>query len=180
LYNFEYNAANAFFLRRLPMRCYFLRHGLAVDAGEWGSTDFDRPLTREGRERMKAAAKTIAALRLNIDVIVTSPLVRAKQTATFVAKRLELEDRLVEDARLAGGFGLSDLGEILAEHRTAEAIMLVGHEPGMSRTVGEMVGGANIDFKPGSLACVNVPEPASPGSTLLWLIPSKVLALTLQ
>jgi phosphohistidine phosphatase len=159
------------------MRCYFLRHGLAVDAGEWSGADFDRPLTRQGLERMTLAAKTIAALRLDVEIIITSPLIRAKQTATIVAKRLKLEDRLVEDERLAGGFGSSELAEILAEHRTADAVLLVGHEPGLSRIIGELVGGANIDFKPGSLACVNVPDPASLVGTLVWLVPAKVLAL---
>jgi phosphohistidine phosphatase len=162
------------------MRCYFLRHGLAIDATEWSGEDFDRPLTRQGCDRMTRAAKTIAALRLNVDVIVTSPLVRAKQTATIVAKRLKLQDRLVEDERLGEGFGLSYLAQVLAEHRTEDAVMLVGHEPGMSRTVGEMVGGANLDFKPGSLACVDVPDPAGLAGALVWLVPAKVLALTLQ
>jgi phosphohistidine phosphatase len=150
------------------MKCYFLRHGLAVDAGEWSGADFDRPLTPQGHERMTLAAKTIANLGVNVDVMLTSPLVRAVQTATIVAKRLKLQDRLVEDARLAGGFGLSTLAEILAERRTLDA---------MSRTAGELVGGANIDFKPGSLACVDVPDPASLGGTLLWLVPAKILAL---
>jgi phosphohistidine phosphatase len=162
------------------MTCYFLRHGSAVDAGEWSGADFDRPLTRQGHDRITRAAKTIDGLRLNLDVIVTSPLVRAKQTATIVAKRLKLQDHLVEDERLGGGFGLSYLAELLAEHRAADAVMLVGHEPGMSRTVGEMVGGANIDFKPGSLASVDVPDPATLSGTLVWLVPAKVLALTLQ
>jgi phosphohistidine phosphatase len=161
------------------MRCYFLRHGLAVDAGEWSGTDFDRPLSGEGQERLKLAAKTLAALQPKIDVIVTSPLVRAKQTATIVAKRLKLQDRLVEDERLGGGFGLSNLGEILAEHSTAGAIMLVGHEPGISRTVGEIVGGARLDFKPGTLACVNVPDPATLEGELVWLVTAKILAQSL-
>jgi phosphohistidine phosphatase len=152
---------------------------LAVDAAEWTGADFDRPLAREGRDRMTQAAKALAVLRLKLDVIVTSPLVRAKQTATIVAKRLKLEDRLVEDPRLGGGFGTSELAEVLTEHRTANAVMLVGHEPSMSRIVGELVGGADIDFKPGSLACVNVPDPATLRGTLLWLIPAKVLTLTL-
>jgi phosphohistidine phosphatase len=161
------------------MRCYFLRHGLAVDAGECSGTDFDRPLTGEGQERLKLAAKTLAALQPKIDVIVTSPLVRAKQTATIMAKRLKLQDRLVEDERLGGGFGLSYLAEVLAEHSTAGAIMLVGHEPGISRTVGQIVGGARIDFKPGTLACVNVPDPATLEGELLWLVTAKILAQSL-
>ncbi len=159
------------------MKCYFLRHGLAVDAAEWSGSDFDRPLSREGRERTTRSAKTIAELGLAVDVIVSSPLVRAKQTATIVAERLKLEDRLIEDERLGGGFGLNYLAELLAEHHTAGAIMLVGHEPGVSRTVGEIVGGADIDFKPGSLACVNVLDPIKLVGALAWLIPAKVMAL---
>jgi phosphohistidine phosphatase len=159
------------------MKCYFLRHGLAVDAGEWSGSDFDRPLSGQGRERTTRSAKTIADLGLTVDVIVSSPLVRAKQTAVIVAERLKLQDRLIEDERLGGRFGLNYLAEILAEHHTADAILLVGHEPGVSRTVGEIVGGADIDFKPGSLACVNVPDPMKLAGALLWLIPAKVLAL---
>jgi phosphohistidine phosphatase len=162
------------------MRCYFLRHGFAVEADEWSGPDFDRPLTREGQERMTRAANTIAALRLKIDVIVSSPLVRAKQTAVIVAQRLKIQDRLVEDERLGGGFGPSHLAGILAEHRGADAVMLVGHEPGMSQTVGAIVGGASIDFKKGSLACVTVPDPATLVAELVWLIPAKVLALSLH
>ena len=159
------------------MRCYFLRHGLAVEADDWSGSDFDRPLTGEGRARMRRAAKAMAALRLEIDVIVTSPLLRAKQTAAIVAKELQLDDRLVEDERLGGEFGSDRLADILAEHRRANAVMLVGHEPGMSRTIGHLVGGAGIEFKKGSLACVNVPNPSILQSELVWLIPAKVLAL---
>jgi len=126
---------------------------------------------------MKSAAKGIAALRLKLDVIVTSPLVRAKQTALIVAQRLKLKDHVVEDERLGGGFGPSRLGEVLAQHRDADELMLVGHEPGMSRTVSELVGGAAIDFKTGALACVDVPDPATLRGELVWLIPAKILAL---
>ena len=151
------------------MRCYFLRHGLAVEADDWSGSDFDRPLTGEGRARMRRAAKAIAALRLEIDVIVTSPLLRAKQTAAIVAKELQLHDRLVEDERLGGEFGPDRLADILAEHRRANA--------GMSRTIGHLVGGAGIEFKKGSLACVNVPNPSILQGELVWLMPAKVLAL---
>lgn len=159
------------------MKCYFVRHGSAVDAGAWNGADFDRPLAPEGRERMTRAAKTFALLHPEIDVVVTSPLLRAKQTAKTLAKRLELDDRLVEDARLGGGFGMAALAEILAEHAAADGLVLVGHEPAMSRTVGELVGSADIEFKPGSVACVRIPDPANLRGTLLWLAPAKILAL---
>jgi phosphohistidine phosphatase len=158
------------------MRCYFLRHGIAAEAGEFHGSDFDRPLTDEGHERMVREAKTMAALSIELDVILTSPLVRAKQTAAIVAKELKIRDRLVEDTRLGLDFGPSRLASILKERGDAQAIMFVGHEPSMSTTVGQLIGSARIDFKKGALAFVNVPDPATARGELVWLVPPKVLA----
>jgi|SRR5580704_16493629 phosphohistidine phosphatase len=160
------------------MKCYFLRHGLAGDPGQWSGDDFDRPLTAEGKERMAREAKTIAALSLELDAIVTSPLLRAKQTATIVADRLKIRDRLAEDERLGIGFDVRALRSILRERAAATAILLVGHEPSMSRTIGSVIGGdARIDLKKGSLACVNFDDPESRVGELVWLVPPKILAL---
>ncbi len=159
------------------MRCYFLRHGLAVDPDQWEGDDADRPLTVEGKERMAREAKTIAALSLEFDAIITSPLLRAKQTADIVADKMKMRSRLVEDRRLALAFDSRALNGILCERPGASAIMLVGHEPSMSQTIGEVVGGARIDFKKGSLACVEFDDPASLAGELVWLVPPKVLAL---
>src|SRR5579875_3316406 len=124
------------------MKCYFLRHGIAAERGEWEGSDFDRPLTDEGHARMAREAKAIAKFDLGIELILTSPLVRAKETAEIVAKALKLQERLEG---------------MLREHRGAKALLLVGHEPGMSRTIGELVGGAAIDLKKGGLARVDLP-----------------------
>lgn len=159
------------------MKCYFLRHGQAGEPEDWSGSDFDRPLTDEGIERMRRAAQTMADMRLDLNVIVTSPLVRARQTAAIVARALQLTDRLIEDPRLGGGFGPGNLPDVLADHAKANAVLLVGHEPAMSRTVGHLVGGAAIDFKKGTLACVNLHNPANLRGELLWLIPAKILAL---
>ena len=124
------------------MNCYFLRHGIAVEPEQWTGRDFDRPLTHEGIERMKCEARAIADLSLRLDVIVTSPLLRARQTAEIVADRLKLRDEIVEDKRLAEGFDVRWLSAILGERDKAEAILLVGHEPTMSATIGRIVGDA--------------------------------------
>jgi phosphohistidine phosphatase len=159
------------------MRCYFLRHGPAGDPGDFQGADFDRPLTGEGQDRMAREAKTIAELSLDLDLILTSPLVRAKQTAAIVASGLKLRNAPLEDERLGLGFDAKALASILREHADANAIMLVGHEPSMSQTIGQLVGGARIDLKKGGLACVNLPSAASSEGQLAWLIPPKVLAL---
>jgi phosphohistidine phosphatase len=157
------------------MKCYFLRHGIAVEPEAWSGSDFDRPLTREGRERMEREAKAIADLALDLDVIITSPLLRAKQTAEILAERLDIHDKLIEDPRLAGGFNFERFGAILSEHANAQSIVLVGHEPTMSATIGRAIGRASIELKKAALAGVEVMTSESGTGTLLCLIPPKVL-----
>jgi phosphohistidine phosphatase len=160
------------------MKCYFLRHGAAAEPGDFPGPDFDRPLTDEGRKRLEREARTMAELSLELDVMLTSPLVRAKQTAAIVAEGLKMRSAPIEDKRLGGSFDSNSLADILGEHADARAIMLVGHEPGMSQTIGHLIGGARIDLKKGGLACVNLPSAMSLAGELAWLIPPKVLALT--
>lgn len=157
------------------MLCYFLRHGPAGDAMKWEGADFDRPLTQDGIKRIAREAKTIAALDLELDAIITSPLVRARQTAEIVADELKLRDRLRQDDRVGLGFSPTHLAEILGDNTSASALMLVGHEPSMSSTVGELIGGGEIDFKKGALACVEVTEASPLGGVLLWLASPKLL-----
>ena len=158
------------------MKLYFLRHGLAGDRETWTGDDFDRPLTDEGKERMAREAVTIAKLYLNLDVILTSPLVRAYQTAEIVAQHLNLTDRLVKDDRLSPGFGSSQLAKILKAYPEARALMLVGHEPDFSQIIGEMIGGGRITCKKGGLACVELSNKSLQGH-LVWLIPPSILTL---
>lgn len=158
------------------MRVYFLRHGIAVEPDEWRGRDFDRPLTREGIARMEREARAVAGLSLDLDVIVTSPLLRARQTAEIVAERLKLRERLVEDERLGNGFDVKSCAAILAAHEDAESVMLVGHEPSFSTTVGQLAGGAYVEIKKGALAGLELSGPDSARGTLICLIPPKVLA----
>ncbi|MCL4396107.1 MAG: phosphohistidine phosphatase SixA, partial [Chloroflexi bacterium] len=162
---------------RNDMRIYFLRHGLAGDRNDWTGDDYDRPLTEEGKERMTRQAATMAKLGLDPDVIVTSPLVRAVQTAEIVARVLKRDDRLVKDDRLGPGFGASELTGILESQPNATSVMLVGHEPGMSETISRLIGGGRVVCKKASLACVEIPHTASLRGELVWLYNAKVMAL---
>ncbi|MBV8198712.1 MAG: histidine phosphatase family protein [Candidatus Eremiobacteraeota bacterium] len=157
------------------MNCYFLRHGIAVDSAEWHGSDDDRPLTAEGSTRMEREAKAIAELLPDLELIVTSPLVRARQTAQFVAERLRLRN-VVEDGRIAHGFNARACQAILTAHPDAESVMLVGHEPSMSATIGHMIGDGNVELKKAALAGVELAERTSTSGTLIFLIPPKVLA----
>jgi len=158
------------------MRCYFLRHGLAGDREDWHDDDSLRPLTREGIKKMEREARTIAQLDLKLDAIVSSPLVRARQTAEIVAKKLKIRDRLTEDANLGLDFDLEHLAEVVGVHAGAGAIMLVGHDPSMSTTIGKLIGSASLEMKKGSLACVEILEGSPLGGQLIFLLPPTVLA----
>jgi phosphohistidine phosphatase len=158
------------------MMCYLLRHGIAADPAEWRGSDFERPLTDEGRKRMAREAKAIADLSLELDVIITSPLVRAKQTAEYVADALKMSKHLVEDVRVGLGFSVARLESILEDHRDATAVMFVGHEPSMSEVTSDLIGGARIQFKKGSIACIELSnESSSLAGELVWLASPKVL-----
>jgi phosphohistidine phosphatase len=157
------------------MLCYFLRHGPAGDATTWEGSDFDRPLTPDGKKRIAREAKTIAALEVELDAIITSPLVRARQTAEIVADELKLRDKLRLDDRVGLGFSAGRLAEILGDYPKAKTVMLVGHEPSMGLTVGELIGGGDVDFKKGALACVDVTGESPLAGRLLWLASPKLL-----
>jgi phosphohistidine phosphatase len=155
-------------------RLYFLRHGLA-DRSEWSGDDFSRPLTARGKQEMRRIAETIASLQLNLELILSSPLARAYQTAEIVAEVLGLQDRLVSDDRLAPGFGLDALRAILAERPTLTTLMLVGHEPDFSDTISALIGGGRIVCKKGGLARVDLPDGGGLEGELVWLAPPALL-----
>jgi phosphohistidine phosphatase len=157
------------------MKIYFLRHGKAESRSEWQGRDADRPLTPEGEEALRRESKVLRDLDLAIDLAVTSPLARARRTAEIVAEDLGFEDRLVEDERLAPGFDVRRLEQVLAAHGPADALLLVGHEPDFSETVAELIGGGEIVMKKGGLARVDVTAPVAGGGELVWLLTPPLL-----
>ena len=185
------------------MRLFFLRHGQAGNREEWPHPDEERPLTKRGIEETRAAAAGMRWLNLGIDLVLSSPLVRAHQTALITAEVLGLEVSIANG--LASGATLATLAEILGEHtppphpngndQPAEdgvgprRIMLVGHEPDFSGIIGQMIGqrgGANIILKKGALCRVDLnndvdgwrwaPTNLRGSSSLVWLLNVKQLS----
>jgi phosphohistidine phosphatase len=154
------------------MQLYFLRHGLA-DRDKWSGNDFERPLTQEGKERMKREAKAMEEMGLELDRILCSPLTRARETAEIVARRLDMD--VMEDERLAGQFDIRVLEKIVRKGKTGERIMLVGHEPSFSEVIGTLIGDADVVCKKGSLARVDIFSMSPVRGRLVWLIPPKAL-----
>ena len=158
------------------MQLYFFRHGVAEKRSEWKTDDDLRPLTDDGRTAIVRSSVMLTRLGVAPEVIVTSPLVRARQTAEIVGEALGVADKVVDDVRLAHGVGRKHLAAILADHPEAESVMVVGHEPEFSATIGELTG-ARAACKKGSLALVEETDRESLRGQLVWLLQPKVLTL---
>jgi phosphohistidine phosphatase len=150
------------------MELYFLRHGEA-DWPEWKKSDDERPLTKRGKREMRDVAKFLDRLKVRPNLIVTSPLPRAAQTAEIAADYLKA--KLRKDELLAPGFGASKLRTVLKRHR-ARVLMLVGHEPDFTQVISELTG-ASLKLSKAGVALVDV-DPESEQGKLLWLFPPKI------
>jgi phosphohistidine phosphatase len=151
------------------MRLYFLRHGIAEERSPSGS-DFDRRLTDEGIREMETVAQGLHKLGLRFDAILTSPLVRARQTAAIVARELNVEDVLREERGLASGAGLGDLQDVLESQPSKAHVLLVGHEPDFSGFVSRLIGGGRVKMKKAGLACVETAAIEPGAGELRWLL----------
>lgn len=157
-------------------RLFFLRHARADRDRFHGTDDSMRPLVDEGRRRTRDSARFMADLGLaDVDVIVTSPLVRARETAQITAEELGLGDRVLEDPRLGLGFRLGVLSDVLADlPGQPRQVMLVGHEPGFSGVIGDLTGG-EVVMRKGALARVDLLATPELLGELVWLLQPKVM-----
>jgi phosphohistidine phosphatase len=158
------------------MNLFILRHGIAVEPGTPGfDNDAGRPLIPKGERRLRAAAAAMRKLDLSFDMILSSPLLRAKQTAEIVAGELKSKKRLQYSDALAPGGSVKDLTRQLNEWRPApENVLLVGHEPSLSRLIALLVSGgedAAIEMKKGGLCKLEADNPrAGRCAKLAWLL----------
>lgn len=152
------------------MELYFLRHGIAEDTSPDGS-DAARRLTDEGRQKLEAARAGFERLRVAPELLLTSPLVRAAQTAEIAGKHLGLTPVVAE--ALASGCRTPQLLALLAAHQPALRVMVVGHEPDFSSTIADLTGG-HVELKKGALALVELRLNTRSGR-LIWLVPPRGL-----
>jgi phosphohistidine phosphatase SixA len=149
---------------------YFLRHG---DAGPYVGSEDDaaRKLTAAGVEALQAGAPLWRSLNLRPDVVLASPLARARHTAELFTAGIGLSDPALIDDRLSPGAGWGDLARAMAAHPEARRVMFVGHEPDLSSAVRLLTGAASIRLRPGGIACVEFPGIPEPGAgELAWLL----------
>jgi phosphohistidine phosphatase len=122
------------------MELLIVRHAEAAQ----GEPDELRPLTPTGRDQSRALADRLRADGLRPDAILTSPLLRARETGELLGKALGLEP--VADERLSPGAAAAEVAEAAAEH--GDTVVLVGHQPDCSRIVAALGGGPEPDFPP--------------------------------
>ena len=149
------------------MQLYFLRHGEADWPG-WTKPDDERPLTDFGKKEVRQVAKFLERLKVKPDLIVSSPLPRALQTAEVAAEQLKTKVR--QDEALEPGFGISELSTELKRHRS-KVLMLVGHEPDFSSVISALTGGF-IKMPKAGVALIDI-DPETEKGRLLWLFPPK-------
>src|SRR5947209_18824080 len=127
------------------MELYFLRHGEA-EWPDWKKSDDERPLTKRGKKEMHEVGAFLVRLKVRPELILTSPLPRAAQTAEIAAEHLDVKCR--EEQRLAHGFGAAELEQIMNKH-SVESLMIVGHEPDFTRSIAALTGASHNISKPG-------------------------------
>ena len=163
------------------MELVFLRHGLAADREEWKGEDEARPLTAEGADRTKEVVRGLRTLKVRPDVILSSPLLRARETAEIAKKGL-ITDAKVELADELTPSAVPDrLIARLADLEDKPVVLCVGHEPHISTTISAMVSGntaASFEVKKAGACCIRFTGiPKAGAGTLLWLLPPKFLRI---
>jgi|SRR5215471_9137906 len=162
------------------MNLYILRHGIAADAGY--DRDADRPLTSKGQRKLWRITEAMAALELSFDLILSSPYLRARQTAEIVAEAFGAEKRLELCGALAPDGAVKELVNWINEHKPApENVLLVGHEPYLSELVSVLISGASgsaVVLKKGGLCKLAVASlKAGRCAELEWLLAPKLMSL---
>ena len=160
------------------MKLFLVRHGIAVDSlSPEVRTDAQRPLTHEGIEETELVARGIKRLGVKLDLLVSSPLVRARQTAQIFQETFKLGEIEICEA-LAPGVDASQVFRFL-KGKKAESIALFGHEPDMGELAQTLLQAEfAMPFKKAGVCRIDVFDmpPTTPG-ILKWFMPPKISRL---
>jgi phosphohistidine phosphatase len=151
------------------MLLHLLRHAHAGDPAGWTGPDAARPLSDKGRSQAERLGRFLADNDFQTDAVITSPKLRASQTAEIVAGHLGVG--VTEDDRLAGGLDLATVEALLTAAGDPERPVLAGHDPDFSELVALLCDTENVPMRKGAFARIEVDRPLRPGGgTLRWLI----------
>lgn len=158
------------------MILYFLRHASAGEHVINPKKDEKRALDKDGIEQCGYIGRALAALNVQVDTIVSSPLKRCTQTASLVGNELGYEGKLQIDAGLRPEAGLADFRKLLEKYARQEAVLVVGHNPNLSQFLGSVISDsgceASLELKKGAVAKV---EMRRTSGSLQWCVTPKIL-----
>lgn len=152
------------------MNLFLMRHADAGLPRENPVLDAKRSLVKDGKDQCILMAALLGAFKVQVDVILSSPLKRAMQTAQFVATELGFERRIEISTALLPDASFTDFQKLLNKHGDCEGVLAVGHNPSLFQFLGRLVtgnGGANLRMRKGSVARIDL-ERHPP--QLQWLI----------
>lgn len=159
---------------RHDVELYLLRHADAGDPDAWPGDDADRPLSEKGRRQAESLGRFLAARGVSFDSILSSPKVRAMETAQLVADSLNAT--VAADDRLGERLDVDDLASIV-EDAGVRRLLVVGHDPDFSDLCATLSGAAYLPLKKGALARIDLSLPLQPAAGILrWLLPPGVVA----
>ena len=157
---------------------YLVRHGLAAERGPKYPDDRLRPLTPAGVKRFASSVPGLLELGVVIDLVLTSPLERARDTATLLAAGLKPKPAIVEVESLAPGGRHQAIAEAIKTHsKRHRRLALVGHEPDLGELAARLLGArGTVQFRKGAVCAIDV-DGATPGGpgTLRWLLTPRAL-----
>jgi len=157
------------------MKLYLLRHGTASDMA---SSDAERELTREGEEEAKIAGSALAELGVKPSHVLSSPLVRARQTAEIAARAMKFRGEVELLDELTNGTSTPALLKVLQSYSSQEEILLVGHMPSLSEHLAALIGSKSPQGLPlgkGSIVCIDADQIRPGRGQLRWLMRQKQL-----
>lgn len=157
---------------------YLVRHAVAAERGPKYPDDGERPLTPAGSKRFAQSVPGLVELDVVIDLVVTSPLVRARETAMLLSAGLKPKPPVVESEALAPGGRPQAINEAIKTHaKKYRRIALVGHEPDLGELAARLLGArGGVEFKKGGVCFIEMDgaTPTGPG-TLHWMLTPKAL-----
>jgi phosphohistidine phosphatase len=152
----------------------FLRHADAGDPYAWKGEDAARPLSGKGRRQAERLGAHLARIGFEMDLILTSPKLRALETATIVGDAIGVKPEV--DDRLGSSLSIDVLNDLLGGRNPARSAMLVGHDPDFSDLVAELIGIHDLPLRKGALTRLDASWPLAAGSAVLrWLVPPELV-----
>ena len=160
-----------------PYELYLIRHGIAEERSDAWPDDAKRPLTESGISRLRKSIRGLFRAGVSFDVVLTSPLVRTRQSAEIVAAGVSPRPPIVAVDSLAPGGSYQGVFTDLEKQARRTKIALVGHEPGIGELAARLAGSRHaFEFKKGGVCRIDVDSlPIEGPGTLVWFLTPRIM-----